>query len=232
MSRDPEQHMCPVGASAPQQGAQLPRQNPCAGQFLTPSLCPQPMKVHQDSLEEQQEKEMDAEPVYEEVGNFPELATLELQRGLLADPSPVPTIDRSQKPSSSPEQPPAPVLRSSLPPSPAQRLPAPSVTKAVSLERGLNLECDKTPSCGLRATLTASLERNLEPPTVLARDQEQTAMLGHSSSPETSISTKKRSAQPSSPISDKLIQELSSIILKKSDGQTQVTGTGSGQPVT
>uniref|UniRef100_A0A8C9EHB2 ArfGAP with RhoGAP domain, ankyrin repeat and PH domain 3 n=1 Tax=Pavo cristatus TaxID=9049 RepID=A0A8C9EHB2_PAVCR len=201
---------------------------------LTLSLCPQPMKVHQDSLEEQQEKEMDTEPVYEEVGNFPELATLELQRGLLADPSPVPTMDRSQKPSSSPEQPPAPVLRSSLPPSPAQRLPAPSVTKAVSLERGLNLECDKAPSCGLRAALTASLERNLEPPTVLARDQEQAAVLGHSSSPETFISTKKRSAQPSSPISDKLIQELSSIILKKSDGQPQGTGagTGSGQPVT
>jgi len=53
------------------------------------------MKVHQDSLEEQQEKEVDTEPVYEEVGNFPELATLELQRGLLADPSPVPTMDRS-----------------------------------------------------------------------------------------------------------------------------------------
>ncbi|XP_021266223.1 arf-GAP with Rho-GAP domain, ANK repeat and PH domain-containing protein 3 isoform X2 [Numida meleagris] len=196
-----------------------------------------PMKVHQDSLEEQQEKETDAEPVYEEVGNFPELATLELQRGLLVDPLPVPTVDRSQKPSSSPEQPPAPVLRSSLPPSPAQRLPAPSVTKAVSLEQGLNLECDKASSCGLRATLTASLERNLEPPTALARDQEQVAVLGRSSSPETSISIpRKRSAQPSSPISDKLIQELSSIILKKSDGQTQGTGTGtgsgSGQPVT
>ncbi|XP_015731455.1 arf-GAP with Rho-GAP domain, ANK repeat and PH domain-containing protein 3 isoform X1 [Coturnix japonica] len=190
--------------------------------------------VHQDSLEEQQEKEMDTEPVYEEVGNFPELATLELQRGLLADPSPEPSMDRSQKPSSSHGQPPAPTLRSSLPPNPAQRMPAPSVTKAVSLERGLNLECDKAPSSGLRATLTASLERNLEPPTVLARDQEQAAVLGYSSSPETSISTKKRSAQPSSPISDKLIQELSSIILKKSDGQTQGTGTGtgSGQTVT
>ncbi|KFP09060.1 Arf-GAP with Rho-GAP domain, ANK repeat and PH domain-containing protein 3, partial [Egretta garzetta] len=32
-----------------------------------------PMKMHQDSLEEQQEKEADADPVYEEVGNFPEL---------------------------------------------------------------------------------------------------------------------------------------------------------------
>ncbi|KFV96468.1 Arf-GAP with Rho-GAP domain, ANK repeat and PH domain-containing protein 3, partial [Fulmarus glacialis] len=32
-----------------------------------------PMKMHQDSLEEQQEKEADTDPVYEEVGNFPEL---------------------------------------------------------------------------------------------------------------------------------------------------------------
>ncbi|KFR02478.1 Arf-GAP with Rho-GAP domain, ANK repeat and PH domain-containing protein 3, partial [Opisthocomus hoazin] len=32
-----------------------------------------PMKMHQDSLEEQQEKEADVDPVYEEVGNFPEL---------------------------------------------------------------------------------------------------------------------------------------------------------------
>ncbi|KFP08226.1 Arf-GAP with Rho-GAP domain, ANK repeat and PH domain-containing protein 3, partial [Calypte anna] len=32
-----------------------------------------PMKMHQDSLEEQQEKEVDTDPVYEEVGNFPEL---------------------------------------------------------------------------------------------------------------------------------------------------------------
>ncbi|OXB64962.1 hypothetical protein ASZ78_007365 [Callipepla squamata] len=230
--------MCaPLKHQPHSKAAQLSRQHTHAGHCLTLSLCPQPMKVHQDSLEEQQEKEMDTEPVYEEVGNFPELAALELQRGLLADPSPLPTVDRSQKPSPSPEQPPAPVLRSSLPPSPAQRLSAPSVTKAVSLEQGLNLECDKAPSCGLRATLTASLERNLEPPTVLARDQEQVAMLGRSSSSEASISIpKKRSAQPSSPISDKLIQELSSIILKKSDGQTPGTGagtgTGTGQPVT
>ncbi|NXL86845.1 ARAP3 protein, partial [Alectura lathami] len=128
-----------------------------------------PMKVHQDSLEEQQEKEEDAEPVYEEVGNFSELVPLELQRGLLVDPMPLPNTDKSQKPSPSPEQPPAPALRSSLPSSSAQRLPGPSVTKA-----------------------------------------------------------QKRSAQPSSPISDKLIQELSSIILRKNEGQTPGTGTGPG----
>ncbi|NWU09484.1 ARAP3 protein, partial [Cephalopterus ornatus] len=128
-----------------------------------------PMKIHQDSLEEQQEKEVDADPVYEEVGNFPELATLDLGQGLLADLSAVPPVDRSKKPAPFPEQPPATPLRSSLPASPAQRMTGPSVTKAV-----------------------------------------------------------KRSLQPPSSNNDKLIQELSSVILRKSDGQTP----GPGQPVT
>ncbi|NXB18172.1 ARAP3 protein, partial [Rhagologus leucostigma] len=128
-----------------------------------------PMKIHQDSLEEQQEKEADADPVYEEVGNFPELAALDLGQGLLAELAAVPPVDRSKKPSPFPELPPATALRSSLPASPAHRVTGPSVTKAV-----------------------------------------------------------KRSLQPASPISDKLIQELSSVILRKSDGQAP----GPGQPVT
>ncbi|NXQ13608.1 ARAP3 protein, partial [Peucedramus taeniatus] len=119
-----------------------------------------PMKVHQDSLEEQQEKEADTDPVYEEVGNFPELAALDLGQGLLAELAAVPPVDRSKKPSLFPEQPPGTALRSSLPASPAHRVTGPSVTKAV-----------------------------------------------------------KRSLQPPSPISDKLMQELSSVILRKSDGQ-------------
>ncbi|KAK1209969.1 ARAP3 protein, partial [Pygoscelis papua] len=119
-----------------------------------------PMKMHQDSLEEQQEKEADTDPVYEEVGNFPELATLELGRGLLADLSAVPPMDRSKMPAPFPEQPPATALRSSLPASPAQRVAGPSVTKA--------------------------LKRNMQPP---------------------------------SPINNKLIQELSSVILRKNEGQ-------------
>ncbi|NWV42528.1 ARAP3 protein, partial [Grantiella picta] len=119
-----------------------------------------PMKIHQDSLEEQQEKEADADPVYEEVGNFPELAALDLGQGLLAELAAVPPVDRSKKPSPFPEQPPATALRSSLPASPAHMVTGPSVTKAV-----------------------------------------------------------KRSLQPPSPINDKLIQELSSVILRKSDGQ-------------
>ncbi|NWR85522.1 ARAP3 protein, partial [Furnarius figulus] len=124
-----------------------------------------PMKIHQDSLEEQQEKEVDSDPVYEEVGNFPELAALDLGQGLLAELSAVPPVDRSKKPASFPEQPPATALRSSLPASPARRVTGPSVTKAV-----------------------------------------------------------KRSLQPPSPINDKLIQELSNVILRKSDGQTPGPG--------
>ncbi|NXA08227.1 ARAP3 protein, partial [Sapayoa aenigma] len=130
-----------------------------------------PMKIHQDSLEEQQEKEADADPVYEEVGNFPELAALDLGQGLLADLSVIPPVDRSKKPAPFPEQPPPTALRSSLPASPAQRVTGPSVTKAISLEL-----------------------------------------------------PKKRSLQPPSPINDRLIQELSSVILRKSDGQTPGPG--------
>ncbi|NXS55021.1 ARAP3 protein, partial [Brachypteracias leptosomus] len=119
-----------------------------------------PMKMHQDSLEEQQEKEVDADPVYEEVGNFPELAALDLGRELLADLSAMPSVDRSKKPALFPEQPPATPLRSSLPASPPQRVASPSVTKAL-----------------------------------------------------------KRNMQPSLPINNKLIQELNSVILKKTEGQ-------------
>ncbi|XP_065704994.1 arf-GAP with Rho-GAP domain, ANK repeat and PH domain-containing protein 3 isoform X1 [Patagioenas fasciata] len=179
-----------------------------------------PMKMHQDSLEEQQEKEVDTDPVYEEVGNFPELAALELGQGLLADLSAVPPVDRSKKPSTFPEQPLATALRSSLPASPAQRVAGPSVTKAVSLERGLNLESDKAPAQGLKPTKTASLERNMEPSLVLARDWDQEAALGSSPTTETSLEIpKKRNMQPSSPINNKLIQELSSVILRKNESQ-------------
>uniref|UniRef100_A0A8C0BEE2 ArfGAP with RhoGAP domain, ankyrin repeat and PH domain 3 n=1 Tax=Buteo japonicus TaxID=224669 RepID=A0A8C0BEE2_9AVES len=188
-----------------------------------------PMKMHQDSLEEQQEKEVDADPVYEEVGNFPELATLELGQGLLADLSAMPPVDRSKKPAPFPEQPPATALRSSLPASPAQRVPGPPVTKALSLERGLNLESDKAPAQGLRPTKTASLERNMEPSLALAGDWEQATTPGSSPSVETSLEiSKKRNMQSPSPINNKLIQELSSVILRKNEGQPPEPG----QPVT
>ncbi|KAI1233985.1 Arf-GAP with Rho-GAP domain, partial [Lamprotornis superbus] len=188
-----------------------------------------PMKIHQDSLEEQQEKEADIDPVYEEVGNFPELAALDLGQGLLAELAAVPPVDRSKKPFPFPEQPPGTALRSSLPASPAHRVTGPSVTKAVSLERGLNLESSKAPTPGLTPTKTSSLERNVEPSLVLGRDWEQAATAGSSPTAESSLELpRKRSLQAPSPISDKLIQELSSVILRKSDGQPP----GPGQPVT
>ncbi|KAM6380114.1 arf-GAP with Rho-GAP domain, ANK repeat and PH domain-containing protein 3 isoform 2-T4 [Pluvialis apricaria] len=188
-----------------------------------------PMKMHQDSLDEQQEKEADTDPVYEEVGNFPELAALELGRGLLADLSAMPPMDRSKKPAPFPEQPPDTALRSSLPASPAQRVVGPSVAKALSLERGLNLESDKAPAQGPRPTKSASLERNVEPSLALARDWEQVATPGSSPTAETSLENpKKRNMQSPSPINNKLIQELSSVILRKNEGQPP----GPGQPVT
>ncbi|XP_061857985.1 arf-GAP with Rho-GAP domain, ANK repeat and PH domain-containing protein 3 isoform X3 [Colius striatus] len=178
-----------------------------------------PMKMHQDSLEEQQEKEADADPVYEEVGNFPELAALELGQGLLAELSAVP-----RQPCPRPEQPPAVALRSSLPASPAHGLTQPSVTKALSLERGLNLDSDKASAQGLRHTKTASLERNVEPCLALARDWEQADSPGSNPGTESSMETpRKRNVQPPSPINDKLMQELSSVILRKSEGQAPVT---------
>ncbi|NWY03502.1 ARAP3 protein, partial [Nothoprocta ornata] len=128
-----------------------------------------PMKMHQDSLEEQQEKEVDTEPVYEEVGNFSELASLELDHELLAGLSSISSMARSKKTSPAPEQPPAPALRSSLPTNPAQRVS--------------------------------------EPPLEIP---------------------KKRNIQPPSPINNQLIQELSSIILKKNEGQPPGSGLGAG----
>uniref|UniRef100_A0A803VTF4 ArfGAP with RhoGAP domain, ankyrin repeat and PH domain 3 n=1 Tax=Ficedula albicollis TaxID=59894 RepID=A0A803VTF4_FICAL len=188
-----------------------------------------PMKIHQDSLEEQQEKEADVDPVYEEVGNFPELAALELGQGLLAELAAVPPVDRSKKPFPFPEQPPGSALRSSLPPSPAHRVAGLPVTKAVSLERGLNLESTKAPAPGLAPTKTASLERNVEPSLALGRDWEQAASPGSSPTADSSLELpRKRSLPAPSPISDKLMQELSSVILRKSDGQPP----GPGQPVT
>ncbi|XP_025071875.1 arf-GAP with Rho-GAP domain, ANK repeat and PH domain-containing protein 3 isoform X3 [Alligator sinensis] len=202
------------------------------------SLPCQPMKMHQDSLDEQQEKEAaDAEPVYEEVGNCPTLSPLELDRGLLAALSQVPAVDRSVKPTLFSEQSQHPALRSSLPPSPGQKVSSMPFTKALSLERGLNLESEKalyhTRSSGLRPTKTASLERNLEPSQVLpALAQEQEAeqkqplvlepLFGKAPPPEAS---KKISHLPS-PINDKLMQELSSVILRKNEGQGPELGPG------
>nr|XP_032629534.1 arf-GAP with Rho-GAP domain, ANK repeat and PH domain-containing protein 3 [Chelonoidis abingdonii] len=205
-----------------------------------------PMKMHQDSVEEQQEEAVDTEPVYEEVGDFPVLAPLGLDGGLLAEPSQVPAVDRSKKPALFPEQPAPPAFHSAGPIISEQRASGAHFTKSLSLERGLTLEPEKTPewdrSTGLRATQTASLERNVDLPRVLpalGREQNWTRNppcaallplpleLSPSSEPPQD-GTRKRSAQLPSPINEKLIQELSSIILKKNECQAD----GPGQQVT
>ncbi|XP_037763257.1 arf-GAP with Rho-GAP domain, ANK repeat and PH domain-containing protein 3 isoform X3 [Chelonia mydas] len=195
-----------------------------------------PMKLHQDSVEEQQEEAADTEPVYEEVGDFPVLAPLGLDGGLLAELSQVPAVDRSKKPVLFPEQPAPPALHSAQPISPEQRGSGAHFTKSLSLERGLTLEPEKAPewdrSPGLRATQTASLERNMELPRTLpavGREQNWTRNqhaallplpLELSPSPEPlQDGARKRSAQLPSPMNEKLMQELSSIILKKNECQ-------------
>ncbi|XP_005280935.1 arf-GAP with Rho-GAP domain, ANK repeat and PH domain-containing protein 3 isoform X3 [Chrysemys picta bellii] len=205
-----------------------------------------PMKMHQDSVEEQQEEAVDTEPVYEEVGDFPVLAPLRLDGGLLAELSQVPAVDRSKKPALFPEQPAPPALHSARPISPEQRPSGAHFTKSLSLERDLTLEPEKTPewdkSPGLRATQTASLERNMDLPRTLpalGREQNWTRNpprpaqlplpLELSPSPEPlQDGTRKRSAQLPMPINEKLMQELSSIILKKNECQAD----GPGQQVT
>ncbi|KAM9130281.1 uncharacterized protein ACDP82_010904 isoform 1-T2 [Pangshura tecta] len=204
------------------------------------------MKMHQDSVEEQQEEAVDTEPVYEEVGDFPVPAPLGLDGGLLAELSQVPAVDRSKKPALFPEQPAPPAVHSAGPIISEQRASGAHFTKSLSLERGLTLEPEKTPewdrSPGLRATQTASLERNVDLPRMLpalGREQKWTRNppraallplpLELSPSPETpQDGTKKRSAQLPSPINEKLMQELSSIILKKNECQAD----GPGQQVT
>ncbi|XP_067423059.1 arf-GAP with Rho-GAP domain, ANK repeat and PH domain-containing protein 3 [Emydura macquarii macquarii] len=205
-----------------------------------------PMKLHQDSVEEQQEEAVvDMEPVYEEVGDFPALAPLELDGGLLAELSQLPPVDRSRKLAPFPEQPPPTALRSSQPFSPGQRGDGTHLTKTLSLESGLNPETEKAAerdrAPGLRATQTVSLERNMELPQALpalGRDQAWTRNactpllplpLEPPPGPEPAQDgTRKRSAQLPSPISEKLMQELSSIILKKNECQA----AGPGQQVT
>ncbi|XP_050819407.1 arf-GAP with Rho-GAP domain, ANK repeat and PH domain-containing protein 3 [Gopherus flavomarginatus] len=205
-----------------------------------------PMKMHQDSVEEQQEEAVETEPVYEEVGDFPVLAPLGLDGGLLAELSQVPAVDRSKKPALFPEQPAPPALHSAGPIISEQRASGAHFTKSLSLERGLTLEPEKTPewdrSPGLKATQTASLQRNVDLPHMLpalGREQNWTrnppcaALLPlplelSPSSENPQDGTKKRSAQLPSPINEKLMQELSSIILKKNECQAD----GPGQQVT
>ncbi|KAJ6655462.1 hypothetical protein lerEdw1_005163 [Lerista edwardsae] len=180
----------------------------------------QPMKMHQDSFEEQQET-TDAEPVYEEVGSFSGMDFLE------ASPSPLPPVDRTKKPTVGPER----VVSSSLPPCPAPRASRSSLAKASCSGRAHWLELDAALLDRLpehRAIQSVSPERNIELPQIPStpdREQEQlpaVAPLSPASSVDLetqAAGTRKKSIQTDLSISDKLMQELSTAILRKSDCQ-------------
>ncbi|XP_074866288.1 arf-GAP with Rho-GAP domain, ANK repeat and PH domain-containing protein 3 isoform X2 [Carettochelys insculpta] len=175
-----------------------------------------PMKMHQDSVEEQQEVE--AEPVYEEVGGLPAQ-----DGGRQLEPGQVPAVDRSKKPA----------LFPGWPLSSEQRGPGTPVTKSISLERGLNLEPDRAPEWdrapGLRDTQTASLERHMELPhpwPALGQELRPALLpLAPATIPEPlQDSARKRSVQLPSPASERLMQELSTILLKKNECQVSSPG--------
>ncbi|XP_034959304.2 arf-GAP with Rho-GAP domain, ANK repeat and PH domain-containing protein 3 isoform X1 [Zootoca vivipara] len=183
-----------------------------------------PMKMHQDSLEEQQEA-AESEPVYEEVGNFADMGFLELQQSLL------PPVDRTKKPVPCSEQ----AVSSSLPPCPAPRASGINVAKGCCFERTLRLEekdllPDRLP--GHSVAPSAGVERMTElhqgPP---APDWEQgLSKEAPASPPEPPMgeepqadASRKKSFQADWSINDKLMQELSSAILRKNESQAPAT---------
>nr|XP_056718279.1 LOW QUALITY PROTEIN: arf-GAP with Rho-GAP domain, ANK repeat and PH domain-containing protein 3 [Euleptes europaea] len=180
-----------------------------------------PMKMHQDSLEEQQEA-AEPEPVYEEVGSFPSGGFLELSPSLL------PPVDRTKKPPPCSE----PAPPSSLPPCPAPRASGTNSAKALSLERGLWLEPDKATMISRLprhrgATHSSPAERTAEPPQRVpapSREQEQPPGVPvlppeTPSAPGAHVGeTRKKKVS----LSDKLIEELSTAIFQKNDGQASL----------
>ncbi|XP_053106226.1 arf-GAP with Rho-GAP domain, ANK repeat and PH domain-containing protein 3 isoform X2 [Hemicordylus capensis] len=183
-----------------------------------------PMKMHQDSLEEQQEA-TESEPVYEEVGNFSGMDFLELDHSLL------PPVDRTKKPVTFIEQ----VLSSPLPPCPVPRSSRTSIAKESSLGKDLCLELDTESLThrlpGHRVTQSASTEKKTELPQVPSTpngEQEQpNAVLSLPPEPPASMETqvrdlRKKSFQADLSISDKLMQELSTAIFRKNECQTPV----------
>uniref|UniRef100_A0A8C5PQZ8 ArfGAP with RhoGAP domain, ankyrin repeat and PH domain 3 n=1 Tax=Leptobrachium leishanense TaxID=445787 RepID=A0A8C5PQZ8_9ANUR len=215
-----------------------------------------PMKMHHDSLEELQEKQLDEEhePVYEEVGAFQSKQLSDQEYNLVTERQNLPPpLDRSKKPSLIPEQKKHTIQTPLVPviPSSPERSEKDEHNKTHSLDRHEScMESLKTtsndsirlfvPDKGAGSTFgkTASLERQTEPSriqTVSSRNQMVKSAVDLSSFPPLffeppSLDCSKtpvwKKTSPVSPnIQDKLLQELSTVISKKSD-------TGSGQQVT
>ncbi|XP_042320700.1 arf-GAP with Rho-GAP domain, ANK repeat and PH domain-containing protein 3 isoform X2 [Sceloporus undulatus] len=188
-----------------------------------------PMKIHQGSLEEQQESTDESEPVYEEVGTFTDIGFLELSHSLL------PPVDRTKKPVTTPEQ----GMSNSLPPCPAPRASRSDLVKAGYLQRTLGLELDKESPAnrppGHGVTLGASTDKGtgqLQGAPASDREQGQPTIVAplHPEPPagvEAQFGdTKRKSSQPDLYIGDKFMQELSAAILRKNECQTLAETSG------
>ncbi|KAM4677747.1 arf-GAP with Rho-GAP domain, ANK repeat and PH domain-containing protein 3 isoform 2-T2 [Discoglossus pictus] len=216
-----------------------------------------PMKMHQDSFEELQEKQGDDfEPVYEEVGNFQSVQHLELEYNLATERQQLPPpLDRTKKPCLNQEQlkqtiqsAPVPIPKTRSPERPERN----DCSKTQSLDRNIGVDSFKTihgettkismPDRGVGVThaKSASLERQIEPTRttlVSGRSQAKSALDLSSlpplffepipSSDATKVPAWKKTTPVSSQMQDKLLQELNTMILKKNEA-----ASGAGQHVT
>ncbi|XP_053318529.1 arf-GAP with Rho-GAP domain, ANK repeat and PH domain-containing protein 3 [Spea bombifrons] len=208
-----------------------------------------PMKVHQDSLEELQERHDDEgnEPVYEEVGNYQ--SKLQSDCSHIVEPQHFPPLlDRSSKPSLDGDQKKHTMQNTPdhvhMNPCSLGRSEKEKYNKTHSLDRNICVDNVKTLTNDTTKLLvsergtggtfgkTASLERQLEPnrtQTISSRSQGAKSALDLSSLPlffePSSDPLKnpawKKSLPVSSNMQDKLLQELSTIISKKNEASPE-----------
>lgn len=209
-----------------------------------------PMKMHQDSLEELQEKHDDEhEPLYEEVGNFHSIQQTDSNCVFSTERLQLPPpLDRTKKPVLNQE--PIKPIKPQSPEKPEREQD--TYSKTQSLDRNLcvdnlkmvpsDLVRSPMPDRGTGASIlkTASLERQVEPnrtQTGSARSQVVKSALDLSTLPlffeptapsdPTKIPAWKKVSPVSSNMQDKLLQELNTMLNKKND-----PGSGPGQQVT
>ncbi|XP_044129972.1 arf-GAP with Rho-GAP domain, ANK repeat and PH domain-containing protein 3 isoform X1 [Bufo gargarizans] len=208
-----------------------------------------PMKMHQDSLEDLQEKQDEEhEPLYEEVGNFQSIQQTDSDCVFSAERFQLPPpLDRTKKPVLNQE----PIKPTPIKPQSLEKPDWDSYSKTQSLDRNLCVDNFKMVQSDVRSpmpdrrtsafiTKTASLERQVEPnrtQTVSTRSQVVKSALDLSTLPlffeptapsdPTNIPAWKKMSPMSSNMQEKLLQELNTMLNKKND-----TGSEPGQQVT
>ncbi|XP_066446655.1 arf-GAP with Rho-GAP domain, ANK repeat and PH domain-containing protein 3 isoform X2 [Eleutherodactylus coqui] len=209
-----------------------------------------PMKMHQDSLEELQEKQDEEhDPVYEEVGNFQSIQQTDSNCVFPTERLQLPPpLDRTKKPVLYPEA----IMPGPMKSQSSEKPERDSYSKTQSLDRNLCVDNPKIvlseavrspmPDRGPGPSIikTASLERQVEQnrtQTASTRSPIVKSALDLStlplffepttSSDPTKIPAWKKTSPVSSNMQDKLLQELNTMLNKKND-----VGSGPGQQVT